>query len=278
MSDEGTSDLLPDIDVSYDESPEPVEETPEPVPVVEEPEVDPAWLEEPSQAPYPTSPQSQPQYNYPPPQYQPPPQNVPQGYMAPPPPPDAFLEQFLQSPNQVIQSQVQQQLNQFAGPMSSRILEMEAATKKFMEARTNDAVGVAKKSIGDGYKDVLNKDEAFRGNKNVRDRVENALKTMYNEAEAEARYTGNYSKLNSFSNPMLFDMTLIAAKKLAGYKATGSEGMGFGGGIESANPATQSVSQELTADEEAAVARLGKGGRQQYLDAIKKYGNRISFE
>ena len=155
---------------------------------------------------------------------------------------------------------------------------MEASNRRFMEARTNDAVGIAKKSIGEGYKGTLNKDEAFRGNKDVRSRVENALKTMYNEAESEARYTGNYSKLNSFSNPMLFEMTLIAAKKMAGYKATGSEGMGFGGGIESANPATRSTDQELNADMESAVARLGKGGRQQFLEAEKLYGSRISFE
>jgi len=280
MSEEGMGDALPEVE-SIEPAPAEEPQVKEP----EAPEVDPLWLDEPAQE------EQQPQYQ----QQQPPPPQQQQYYQQPvnpaypqqykqqqqpyPASNDAILEQFLQNPNAVIQQQVQQQLNSYAGPMASRILEIEQQNRAFRDARANEAIGRAKQKISDGYNSVLNKDEAFRGDESVKRRVEDALKTMHTEAVYEARATGNYSKLDSFSNPLLFKMTLIAAKELAGYKSTGAETMGsFNQGVESANPRVDSVDRQLPADLEAAAYRLGSGGKEQLIANWEKYGDRISFE
>lgn len=274
---QATEGVQPETDPDPDPKPEP---EPEPLPP-------PEWLNETApQAPQPPQAPQTPQYPYqPPPQQYAPPHGPPPGYPYPPPPQqiqqpptqEQILERLLKDPNAVLSDVARQELTQAVGPIAARILDVEARQRQFIEARTNEIVGQAKKAIEGSYKEVLSKDDSFRGNEAVRNRVNGALEKMYREAVESARM-GDLSKIESFNNPLLYEMTLIAAKRLEGFSGT-PEKTRVGHTTETSSPAA--VPQEsviIEADMEEALARLGKGARDKYIESMTKYGDKITFE
>ena len=187
------------------------------------------------------------------------------------------LSQFVQNPNNYIGQQAYQVANQTVAPMAAQVRQMEYATRQFMAARTDEAIVETGKAIGNGYKAVLNKDEAFKTNPQVKGQVEDALKRMHADACREAQ-SGRFGKLNAFKDPMLFQMTLQAAKMKTGYRPSAKEMARVGKQmVEQASPKSSKHSPGIDANTEAALSRLGEGAKQRYLDSIKNHGDRINW-
>jgi hypothetical protein len=93
---------------------------------------------------------------------------------------------------------------------------------------------------------------------------------MKQRAEHEARTTGNFAPLRALANLDESDMeaTLAYMQKKAGKQSPGVAPLQVEGAtVESSRSAVAEQGVELSADEEEAAARLGKGGRQRLIQA-----------
>ena len=170
--------------------PEPVAEPPvaaEPEPAVAEPEpIEPEWL---YGDPDPRPPQYPPQQPYPqapPPQYQQPPQEpvMSQGE----------IEDFIRrGPRAVFDEYMQ------SNPMQHQVMGMMGAVNNYLEAEIRRGEGQATDTISAAYREVFSKDEAFRSNPALRQRIDASLQGLLRNAQTEAR-SGQFDSLNSMRN------------------------------------------------------------------------------
>ena len=299
-------DSLPDIDLNDDAPdllPDPIanqipEPEPEPEVAVEEPTPEPeaaestedsdepldlSWLDDEPEQPVQAA--QVPPQQFQPPQYPPqpqPPQYPPQGQYPPQQPPptnEQVLEHLLRDPNAAMRDAAAQQFNQNMGPLASRMLDIEQAQRQVLEMRANETIKAARTNIGENTKSVLAKDEGFRGSEAVKTRVNRALKTMYDQAVKEAKYLNDPTKLNSFANPMLYKMTLFAAKNEENYSSPQPGGFGNQSKTEtSSSQAAPAPSVTIDPDMEDALTRLGPGGKQKYIEMMTEHGDDISFD
>lgn len=224
------------------------------------PEVAPTWLDEPEE---PTAPA---------PQYQ------QQGYsqqaqweqpQAQKPPSKSTLESFVNDPDGTIDRLVNERLMQHLGPMAYQLQNTQMTSQRFIQAQAQSAVQQARKAVESGYKEVLNKDEAFRSHKGVQDRVNRAMRGMWQQASIAAMQ-GDPRRLQELSNPVTLKAALYMAKELEGYKPRAtSEYSPRGATVESTKSKGKTApTRTLDADTEAAIAsRLGPGAVERYRKA-----------
>lgn len=276
---------MDDLDLEAAQAPEAAE--PEPESAVQEtveteesdlPEIAPEWLVEGDPEPdnAPRGYQQQASWE----QYQ---QSPPQQMQSPQPPQNKdFLESFVNDPHGTFQREVQKVAEnivaQMVGPMAYQVQATQQASQQFIRAQAQSAIQQTRKAIEGGYKEVLNKDEAFRGHKGVRARVENAMKGMYQEA-AQAAARGDMSRLQQLSSPLMMESMLFMAKRLEGYpsKPTG-EFSPRGASVESTKSKSKTKSVQIDADTESAIRdRLGSEYLERYRQALASGAAGIEF-
>lgn len=251
-----------------------VDPQPEPVPVVE-PEPEPAPVAEPEPPPVepdwlnaPVEPESQ----YPPQQYyEPPPQYYPQQPQAPSQPAgvDAALQTFVDNPDGWWNQKMQTERQQLVGPLAQQQHQIAQLTSMLVNDRITEGTSGADESIRNAYK-VFNQDPTFRSNKGMQESLKATFQGMRRRAEYEARTTGNFDPLRTLANLKEADMraTLAYMKEKAGVRSPGVGPLQVEGAtVESSRSAVAEQKVELTADEEAAVRRLGPGGRARLIQA-----------
>ena len=251
-----------------------VDPQPEPVPVVE-PEPEPAPVAEPEPPPVepdwlnaPVEPESQ----YPPQQYyEPPPQYYPQQPQAPSQPAgvDAALQTFVDNPDGWLNQKMQTERQQLVGPLAQQQHQIAQLTSMLVNDRITEGTSGADESIRNAYK-VFNQDPTFRSNKGMQESLKATFQGMRRRAEYEARTTGNFDPLRTLANLKEADMraTLAYMKEKAGVRSPGVGPLQVEGAtVESSRSAVAEQKVELTADEEAAVRRLGPGGRARLIQA-----------
>lgn len=185
-----------------------------------------------------------------------------------------LLESFVNDPDGTLNRLVEQRLMEYVGPMAYQLQETRSSAQNFIRAQTQSAVQQARKAIESGYKEVLNKDEAFRTNKGVRARVENAMRGMYVEA-VQAASRGDVGQLQNLSNPMVLDVALYMARKLEGY---GAKPSGLyspkGASVESTKSKTKTGSKAKIDPDlaEALRSRLGPDYLERYRQRLEEEG------
>lgn len=234
------------------EQQEPVEsqtQTQEPEPA---PDVQPTWLDEMRAAAqgggYQEATPQQHQQQYYQPQQQQPQQ------------PTGDLDALLENPRDYIARVMQEGMTQYGAQHQATQQQLWM----IQQANVRGAVGNADRAIQKGYQEVLNRDDSFKGNDQVRGLVEGTLKTMRTQAEQQAWY-GNPDAARVFENPKFFPALVAAAKVAAGVSAV-SEAPARPSGAVSGR-VTQRVeggdSVELPADLEEVARTLGDGYRQK---------------
>lgn len=230
----------------------------EPEPAPDLPEVEPTWLDEPDEP-------ERPAYNQ---------ADYPQSYHTQPqepqkPPSKNVLESFVNDPEGTLDKLVTERMMQHLGPMAYQLQNTQLMSQQFIRAQAQSSIQQARKAIENGYKEVLNKDEAFRGHKGVRTRVESAMKGMYQQA-AQAAMQGDPRRLSELSSPVFLKAALYIAKELEGYKPRAAgEYAPAGASVESTRPRKGSTSAPaLDPTTEAAIAsRLGPEAVERYRRA-----------
>ena len=284
-----------DTGIAFVDTPPPADDPePEPAPAAAQPEPEPAqpepqpeaeaypsWLyaEEERQAPPPQYTDAYYQNMYHQqyaPQYQQPtvPQPAPAGMS------DAMLERFVRDPQGVITELVEQRLQSAVGPMAQNLAGTQQMARTSLMAQVEHRAGAAEAAIKDGYKRVFSKDAAFMGNKSVKDRAERYMKNQFASAVREAK-NGNLDKFNVFMHPRFADGVLALSKVLEGFPVDQAGPISAGKatvGSATRNVRGSSEEPQLTPDMEAAVSRLGPGGRERYIKALNEANKRGDIE
>lgn len=240
--------------------------TPEPEP--SEPPVAPSWLDE--RPPVREPERDEPRYA--PPQYAP--QQYPQYAQQQPPAPHTKrgLDAFIDDPdgyiNSLVESRLEQRINQAIGPLAYQQQMIAGMTNQMREAQFRSVKGQADASIKKAY-DAFNKDKTFRTNKNVQRRIEGTLKGLYAQAVEAAQY-GDLSQLYNLANMNESHVraTIAAARAIEGDVSYGSAPMQVEGAFveSSRSPAAAGGGPELTAEEQEIARRLGGN----YADRLRK--------
>jgi hypothetical protein len=129
--------------------------------------------------------------------------------------------------HQIATSMMNQQMGPYANQMS-----------QFIEGQVQSKVATADRSVRGMYDKVFNKDEGFVGSEAVRNKVKETLQNLRSQAVMAAR-NGNHMALDMFNDPAFAEITLFAAKKVAGFNSGASSPMSSPY-TESAAPAAQS--------------------------------------
>ena len=269
MTDDLTDEAIEEV--VEPEAPPEAEITEEPEPEIEE--ISPDWLDEPVSE-QPSShqgytPEQMAAYQYQMQQMQQP-QNQQQQRG-----PDDYLNEFVRDPNGYMSNVARQEAQNIAQQMMQQgIAPVQQQMNAFFNAQVEMQADGAKRSINDMYKN-FSKDEAFRGNKQVKEQMDRTLSGLYHEARQQAAM-GNPRALMMFSQPGFADVALAAVKAQLGVRG-GAKGPASVPHVESTRPSASGRSgQALTPDQEAAAERLGPGGRDRYLkalDELDKYGD-----
>jgi len=144
------------------------------------------------------------------------------GQQAPQQPQESDLDRLVKDTRGTIASIAQEQAYHIAQNMMQRQFGPYAQQmQQFMENQTRAKVSETDRAVKKMYETVFNKDEAFVGNKAVRDSVTKTLKNMRMQAVQSARM-GDPSMLNMFNEPAFADIALYAAKKVAGMSPSAS--------------------------------------------------------
>lgn len=100
--------------------------------------------------------------------------------------------------------------------------QAQAELERIRHANTTNAMYNVRSALNKNYDEVLNKDNSFRGNDDVRGLVEGTLKTLSMQA-ANAAYTGNFAPTKVFENPKFYKAILAGARELAGFPSVSSD-------------------------------------------------------
>lgn len=266
--DDSVGGFADDVSSATEAVPAAAEATPEPELPMYEPT---SWLDSMAGAMNPTPPPPPPGY---PPQY--PPQ--PPQYAPPPPqqsPPQSSLDGLLENPDQYI-SRIAAQA---AAPQQQYINQMEDRVGKLMADSANKAYGSARQSIEEGYRTVLNNDNTFRGNENVRHAIDGMLqRAMWSVQQGIAN--GNFNAGQALADPTFFPTLLHAAKLKAGvgFQAPGAA-TPAGANIESVTPpAHQESGTSLDPDLQGVANALGPAFERELKAAVasaEKHGDMV---
>jgi hypothetical protein len=140
-------------------------------------------------------------------------------------PQESDLDRLVKDTRGTIASIAQEQAYNIAQHMMQRQFGPYAQQmQQFMENQTRAKVAETDRAVKKMYDNVFNKDEAFVGNKAVREQVTQTLKNLRHQAVHSARM-GDPSMLNMFEEPAFADIALYAAKKVAGMNPSASSPM-----------------------------------------------------
>ena len=190
---------------------------------------------------------------------------------------DDYLNEFVRDPQGFIDNAATQRAQEIAYQMMQQgVGPLQGQMQQFMNMQVEMQSDGAKRSINDMYKQ-FSKDEAFRGNKQVKEHMDRTLQGLYRDAQKQAYY-GNPRALMMFSQPGFAEVALAAVKAQLGVRG-GASSPASVPHVESTAPSAQGRSQSvLSPDEEAAVERLGPGGRERYLKAQEELNKYNDFE
>jgi hypothetical protein len=181
------------------------------------PDASPVWFNEidqalamggvnaPAPAPAPPPQQYDPNAGY----YQPPPQAPPQ---QPQNDPRQDIDRLFQDPRAFIAEASRTGMEPIAAQYAGQArMEIE----RMRHANTTNAMHSVRTGLEKNYSEVLNKDNSFKSNEDVKGLVEGTLRTMSMQA-ANAAYGGNYAPVRVFENPKFYAAILAGAKAMAG--------------------------------------------------------------
>ena len=272
-----TEELISAGDESFEEPQEPA--SPEPVdstPVEAEPDevFTPSWLDEPVSE-EPSFNQQTNQHGYSPEQIaaynrQMQAMNQPQQRTT-----EDYLGEFVRDPQGYMSNVARQEAQQIAYNMMQQGLgPVQQQMNSYFNAQVEMQSAETKRTIDGMYK-TFSKDETFKGNKAVRAEMDKTLKGLFKDAQYQARM-GNPRGLMMFSQPGFADVALAAIKAQLGARG-GAKAPANVPHVESTRPSVAgSRHRELSPDVEAAIERLGPGGRERYekgLNDLEKYGD-----
>ena len=137
-------------------------------------------------------------------------------------PQETDLDRLVRDTRGTISEIAAQQAQQIASNlMAQQFGPYAQQMQQFIESQTQAKVSSADKAVKKMYDNVFNKDEAFVGNEAVRRKVTETLKNLRSQAVMAAR-NGNYMALDMFNDPTFAEITLYAAKKVAGINPSAS--------------------------------------------------------
>lgn len=271
MADELIDDVQPETDVEVAE-PEPVEEQA----AEEHEEYSPEWLSHDER-------DDQPQYSgpqYTPEQvaaYQRQMQMMQQQYAQPPQQRtnEDYLNEFVRDPQGYMSSVARQEAVAIAQQMLQQgVAPVQARMDAYFNAQVDMQTAEADRSIRGMYK-TFSRDETFAGNKRVQQAMDNTLSGLFHDAQYQARM-GNPRALQMFSQPGFAEVALAAVKAQLGVTG-GARGPASVPHVESTSPSVKANrNRSFDPDTEAAIERLGPGGRDRYIKAMEdldKYGD-----
>jgi hypothetical protein len=236
--------------------------------IAQAPDIQPDWLNElsslmdnPNQGMVPP-----PQQYYPPPQqYYPPP---PQYYQPPQRPPQqnkGDLDFLLESPREYIA----QVANMATAGQQQYVQQMEAQVSRLMDNTARQTFGEAAQAVADGYKNVLNRDNTFKGNANVRNQVEYMLqRAMATVQHGISR--GNFHAGAALRDPAFFPALLYTAKLKSGVGFRSNEAMQPAGATMEyvAAPVQSDAGRPLDPDLQLVADALGPAYAKQLREAV----------
>jgi hypothetical protein len=249
--------------------------SPEPAPVAEPvadtPDYQPDWLNDlsslmdnPNQNMIP-----EPAYYQPPPApYYPQP---PQYYQPPPPPPappqmsKGDLDFLLENPREYIA----QVASMATSGQQQYVRQMEAQVSRLMDNTAKQTFNQAAQAVADGYKNVLNRDNTFKGNENVRRQVDALLqRAMGSVYQGISR--GNFHAGAALKDPAFFPALLYTAKLKAGVGFRGSEAMPPAGATMEyvTSPVQSDAGRPLDPDLQLVADALGPAYAKQLREAV----------
>jgi hypothetical protein len=183
---------------------------------------------------------------------------------------DAYVDQRAQ---QIANRMFEEKL----GPIAYQLQQMDGRTSQFVQAQADSAVAQAQSNIGNAYKEVFSKDEAFRGNEAVRQQVEETLQGMFNQAAESARQ-GYPQQLMMFQHPAFYNTFLAAAKAYAGYQPPAVEPLAPAGAVtETGTPKAEETPIELSSDLEDVAREYGLD-REKIKKGLKESKERGDFD
>jgi len=191
--------------------------------------------------------------------------------------PDDYLNEFVRDPQGFIDNAATQRAQEIAYQMLQQgVGPLQGQMQQFMNMQIEMQSDGAKRSINDMYK-TFSKDETFRGNKQVKEQMDRTLQGLYRDAQQQARM-GNPRALNMFSQPGFAEVALAAVKAQLGVRG-GAVGPASVPHVESTAPSMAgNAGRSLSPDEEAAIERLGPGGRDRYLKSLEELEKHGDFE
>jgi uncharacterized protein (DUF4415 family) len=189
------------------------------------------------------------------------------------------LDRFIDDPDGYIDQLLQARLAEQTSPLAYQQYMMAQQVQQIRDTFTASASSQADKALKESYK-YLNKDRAFRTNKNIQQRIESTLRDMREQAVMQAR-NGNFGPLNNLAslNESHIRAALAAAKAMEGIDSPGVGPLQVeGAAVESSRSAPQQHSVELDADQKEAVRRLGPSYETRLRKALAEADKYDDFQ
>ena len=195
-----------------------------------------------------------------------------QNQYAPPPPPQtqSDLDRLVADTRGTIADLTTPYIQQTVGSMMQQHVAPQLENmRRLVEGQRQVDTIESKRAVAKMY-DSFNKDEAFVGNESVRREVENTLKGLRAQALMAAA-NGNRLGLQMLNDPNLADITLYAAKKVAGARAGASSPVSAPHTERAAPAATskKSYADALDPDTQEGLKRYyGDNWRERYNNSV----------
>jgi hypothetical protein len=154
-------------------------------------------------------------------------------------------------------------------PQQQYISQMENQVRALQQNSAIQAYNKARESIEHGYREILNRDNTFKGNENVR----NAVDGMLQRAMMSVQYgiqNGNFNAGAALSDPTFFPAMLYTAKLKCGVGQTASDAMPpAGANMETVSPPAQrSTGPQLDPDLQGVADALGPAFEKELRAAL----------
>ena len=259
----------------------PVQQTVEPVVTATTPEIPvapPSWIDSVG-APVAPQYQAPPQYQPPPQPYQPP-QPPPQDYTAPPAAVggmdanDRALYELVHQPEAWVRGMTRTEVQNSVAPVIGQVQEATAQMHNYIKTQADASEHAAKNNVKMLYSDVINQDETYNSNPQVKAEVDRTIQNMLGNSIAASR-NGDFGDVSRMARmtPLEAKATLNAIKTVHGELGTQTLAPQVGTAVvERPTAAAPGPSVSLDADEEAAIAwreRVDPTFRGRYIEAKK---------
>ena len=222
-------------------------------------------------------PQAPPDYPQPPPQYPPQYPNYP-----PPPPqsvppqlPQTELDMLLERPRDFIA----QVAAQTTAPNTQYMRDMERQVGTLMRTNANQAFNSALSKADGAYRQIFNKDNAFRGNQKVKENVDRLIYSALQRV-SDGIAQGQFNAGAALDDPAFFPALLYTAKLRAGSGFASNEpSVPAGATMESVSPpAAQESGTKLDPELQGVADALGPAFERELKQAVasaEKHGDMI---